>query len=40
MGYFKVRHDSRVVIYEHKMFILIGPGIDHIKLDRERIYKI
>ena len=24
MGYFPVRYDSRVVIYEHKMFIFSG----------------
>ena len=29
MGYFPVRYDSRVVIYEHKMFIRLatGPGL-------------
>ena len=27
MGYFPVRYDSRVVIYEHKMFIRLATGI-------------
>ena len=26
MGYFPVRYDSRVVIYEHKMFIRLATG--------------
>ena len=26
MGYFSVRFDSRVVIYEHKMFIRLATG--------------
>ena len=26
MGYFSVRYDSRVVIYEHKMFIRLATG--------------
>ena len=26
MGYFPVRFDSRVVIYEHKMFIRLATG--------------
>ena len=26
MGYFPVRYDSRVVIYEHKMFIRLASG--------------
>ena len=28
MGYFPVRYDSRVVIYEHKMFIRLATGFD------------
>ena len=27
MGYFPVRYDSRVVIYEHKMFIRLATGL-------------
>ena len=27
MGYFQVRYASRVVIYEHKMFIRSAPGL-------------
>ena len=27
MGYFSVRYDSRVVIYEHKMFIRLATGL-------------
>ena len=27
MGYFPVRYDSRVVIYEHKMFIRLDTGM-------------
>ena len=27
MGYFPVRHDSRVVIYERKMFIRLATGV-------------
>ena len=26
MGYFSVKYDSRVVIYEHKMFIRLATG--------------
>ena len=26
MGYFSVRYDSRVVIYEHKMFLRLATG--------------
>ena len=26
MGYFPVKYDSRVVIYEHKMFIRLATG--------------
>ena len=26
MGYFPIRDDSRVVIYEHKMFIRLATG--------------
>ena len=31
MGYFKVRYDSRVVIYERKMFIRLATGRADIK---------
>ena len=31
MGYFPVRYDSRVVIYERKMFIRLATGYDLIK---------
>ena len=27
MGYFPVRYDSRVVIYEHKMFIRLATDV-------------
>ena len=27
MGYFQVRYDSRVVIYERKMFIRLATGL-------------
>ena len=27
MGYFSVRYDSRVVIYERKMFIRLATGL-------------
>ena len=27
MGYFPVRYNSRVVIYEHKMFIRLATGL-------------
>ena len=27
MGYFQVRYDSRVVIYEHKMFIRLATVV-------------
>ena len=27
MGYFQVRYDSRVVIYEHKMFIRLATAV-------------
>ena len=27
MGYFQVRYDSRVVIYEYKMFIRLAAGL-------------
>ena len=27
MGYFQVRYDSRVVIYEHKMFLRLATGL-------------
>ena len=26
MGYFQVRYDSRVIIYEHKLFIRLATG--------------
>ena len=26
MGYFPIRYDSRVVIYDHKMFIRLATG--------------
>ena len=29
MGYFPVRYDSRVVIYEHKMFIRLATGFSN-----------
>ena len=28
MGYFQVRYDSRVVIYERKMFIRLATGVE------------
>ena len=28
MGYFQVRYDSRVVIYERKLFIRLATGFD------------
>ena len=31
MGYFQLRYDSRVVIYEHKMFIRLATEEDHVK---------
>ena len=27
MGYFPVRYDSRVLIYEHKIFIRLATGL-------------
>ena len=30
MGYFPVRYDSRVVIYEHKMFIRLATGLNKV----------
>ena len=32
MGYFTVRYDSRVVIYERKMFIRLATVVNDIKL--------
>ena len=29
MGYFPVRYDSRVIIYERKMFIILATGLLH-----------
>ena len=31
MGYFQVRYDSRVLIYERKMFIRLATGANAIK---------
>ena len=36
MEYFVVRYDSRVVIYEHKMFIRTGTYVKHKLLSRLR----
>ena len=33
MGYFQVRYDSRVVIYEHKMFIRLDTAFSLIRFD-------
>ena len=30
MGYFPVRYDSRVVIYERKIFIRLATGIEEV----------
>ena len=33
MGYFPVRYDSRVVIYERKLFIRLATGANSISLN-------
>ena len=33
MGYFQVRYDSRVVIYEHKLHIRLATGLVVMKGD-------
>ena len=38
MGYFQVRHDSRVVIYERKMFIRLATG--GLNLDRRSLRQV
>ena len=37
MGYFQVRYDSRVVIYNHEMFIRLAAGAQN--LARGQSYK-
>ena len=38
MGYFPVRYDSRVVIYERKMFIRLATGVGTIFLYQNVTY--
>ena len=37
MGYLPVRYDSRVVIYECKMFIRLATGLRSKMIDQRRI---
>ena len=38
MGYFQVRYDSRVIIYERKMFIRLATGVGPAKILQNKFY--
>ena len=40
MGYFPVRSDSRVIIYERKMFIRLATGVVQFKYFTYRLVKL